>query len=185
MTILEIAITAVLIALAMALAIPQLVGTSTTNYDNQAQNTAQSAITAAAGFYRDAGAFPTASTAGAAQLSGVDPELTYATAATTASTGPTNVSFASSGSVFAVAVANCTTSGSSCAAPACWFERKNLGVSHTGGAAPTDAVDLFATQPATASGYACTGTNALTINTGYVPATPADGAAWSQPLTLP
>ena len=190
-TLIEIVVTVVLIAVAAALVVPQMGGVTGSSGDRVAQNTAQAAISASMSFYRGAGAFPPATTPGATQMASVNPELTYTASTGTgvgASTGLSNVSFATLGSIFAVAVSGCTLVAGVCGAGTyrCWFERKNLTVTAVGAAVPTDAVDLYATQPSTSGAFNCTGYAALAINNYYsAPLTPLVGAAWTQPIVMP
>lgn len=179
-TLTEIVVTMLLIAVALALSIPQFSSGANGGTDGLAQTTADGAVSAEMGFYRDAGAF-TASTAtltGSSSAPGLNSDISYVSGGAV-STGTSVVSVAvdTTNQIVGVAVLGGNST--------CWFERRSASPSSSA----TDAPTIYGmagpnnSSPPTPS-VGCAGTSALAMVSSYTGSSTGAGSSWANPLVL-
>jgi Tfp pilus assembly protein PilE len=171
-TIAELIVTAIVAIILTAIAIPSADVGNAVATDGTAQLSVETAASAEVSYYTSAQSF----TASPANISNVDPSITYVSSSTpSASSSSVSVATASNGTILGLAALG--ENG------VCWMERRS-----TSPAATYDGPVLYGSGTLSPS-YACTGTSALAINATSAKfiTTPAgtSGSSWDNPLLLP
>ena len=127
-TLIELMVVVLIIAILIAIAIPTFLGARQRAQNRAAQSSLRNALTAAKTIYTDT---QTYTGVDAAAMLAVEPSLTYAATATTASSGQNNVSVTGTGGIFAAAALS--------ASGTCYFIKEDVTSGTRYGSTPTAA----------------------------------------------